>query len=358
MKDMGVWSLIGVVGGLLVSIWAFLKYIVSQNMRLDDNLSKSLIPSILSAKYKFEINNEISVNKKYPSTYSSFAILNGTLVYFTRSERLLTAGWQSKETISELYYFRWHKSKIQTYINNIVNAKEYVNVMALKPWGSDKLGQLSTTEKPKVYLNKDQYEDIEEDIVNILSNKKGKTSALLYGKPGTGKTRLVKYFSLKYNLPIYSIFLNPEYNNLDILVMFNDIPEKCIVLFEDFDNYFDKRECIMKNDEVKFTFDSLLSVLDGVYNEYNQVVFFMTCNDINKIDDSIKDRPSRMKFVTEITGPNYENRLEILDGNIELVEMTEDMTTDRVFFVKSLSETHSVEEIAKKLNKQYEVTQS
>jgi ATP-dependent 26S proteasome regulatory subunit len=358
MKDMGVWGLIGVVGGLLVSIWAFLKYIVSQNMRLDDNLSKSLIPSILSAKYKFEINNEISVNKKYPSTYSSFAILNGTLVYFTRSERLLTAGWQSKETISELYYFRWHKSKIQTYINNIVNAKEYVNVMALKPWGSDKLGQLSTTEKPKVYLNKDQYEDIEEDIVNILSNEKGKTSALLYGKPGTGKTRLVKYFSLKYNLPIYSIFLNPEYNNLDILVMFNDIPEKCIVLFEDFDNYFDKRECIMKNDEVKFTFDSLLSVLDGVYNEYNQVVFFMTCNDINKIDDSIKDRPSRMKFVTEITGPNYENRLEILDGNIELTEMTEDMTTDRVFFVKSLSETHSVEQIAKKLNKQYEVTKS
>ena len=96
MKDMGVWGLIGVVGGLLVSIWAFLKYIVSQNMRLDDNLSKSLIPSILNAKYKFEINNEISVNKKYPSTYSSFAILNGTLVYFTRSERLLTAGWQSK----------------------------------------------------------------------------------------------------------------------------------------------------------------------------------------------------------------------------------------------------------------------
>jgi ATP-dependent 26S proteasome regulatory subunit len=137
--------------------------------------------------------------------------------------------------------------------------------------------------------------------------------------------------------------------------MFNDIPEKCIVLFEDFDNYFNKRECIMKNNEVKFTFDSLLSVLDGVYNEYNQVVFFMTCNDIDKIDASIKDRPSRMKFVTEITGPNYENRLDILDGDIELAEMTENMTTDRVFFVKSLTAKHSNDEIFNILNKENEI---
>jgi ATP-dependent 26S proteasome regulatory subunit len=137
--------------------------------------------------------------------------------------------------------------------------------------------------------------------------------------------------------------------------MFNDIPEKCIVLFEDFDNYFNKRECIMKNNEVKFTFDSLLSVLDGVYNEYNQVVFFMTCNDIDKIDTSIKERPSRMKFVTEITGPNYENRLRILDGNIELAEITEDMTTDKVFFVKSLMLTHTTEEIIEILHKECEV---
>jgi ATP-dependent 26S proteasome regulatory subunit len=111
----------------------------------------------------------------------------------------------------------------------------------------------------------------------------------------------------------------------------------------------------MKNNEVKFTFDSLLSVLDGVYNEYNQVVFFMTCNDIDKIDASIKDRPSRMKFVTEITGPNYENRLDILDGDIELAEMTENMTTDRVFFVKSLTAKHSNDEIFNILNKENEI---
>jgi len=344
----GLLGIFGVLLSVLVSIWAAMKYLVSQNTRLDNNLSKLVIPLVKGAKYKFELVNEITVNKKYPSTYSAFAIVNGIPVLFSRSERLLTAGWQSKEIISELYFLRWHRDKVEKFIHSIVNNEEHVNVMALTPWGSDKLGQIYTREVPKVYIDNEQYSDIENDVVNMLKNG-GKTSALLHGVPGTGKTRLVKYFSLKYNLPIYSIYLNPEYNNLDILVMFNDVPENCIVLFEDFDNYFDKRTCLMKNNEVKFTFDVILSILDGVYNEYNKVLFVMSCNDIEKIDDSIKNRPSRMKFVREITGPSYAKRLEILDGNIELAELTEGMTTDKVFFAKSLEKDYKKEEILEKI---------
>jgi hypothetical protein len=347
---MGFWAIIGVVVSALLSIWAALRYLISQNVRLDDNLSKTMIPLIKKSKYKFEINNEITINKKYPSTYTTFAMLNGMPIYFTRSERLLNAGWKSKELISEIYFLRWHKRKISEYLKEISKDKTTVNVMAITPWGSDKLGQISKANCDKIYLDDNQYKDIEKDIQDMLSNGSGKTSALLYGKPGNGKTRLIKYFSLKYDLPIYSVYLNPEYNNLDILVMFNDIPERCIVLFEDFDNYFDKRECIIKNDKISFTFDSILSVLDGVYNEYKQVFFVMTCNDFDKIDVSIKERPSRMKFVKEITGPSYAKRLEIFDGNIELTEMTEGMTMDKVMFAKSLSENYSKNDILDKIN--------
>lgn len=349
IKNMNVWSLIGIVTGSLVSVWAFFKFIISQKVRLDDNLSKNILPIVQRLKYKFELNNEISINKKYPSTYGAFAILDGIPIYFTRTERLLTAGWQSKELISEIYYFRWHRKKIEAIIKDIAINKSYTNVMALMPWGTDKLGQITRDSNPKMYIEDNQYKDIERDIEDMLIKKNGKTSALLYGKPGTGKTRLIKYLSLKYDLPIYSIFLNPEYNNFDILSMFADVPEKCIVLFEDFDNYFNKRECIMKHNEVKFTFDVLLSVLDGVYNEYNQVFFAMTCNDIDKIDDSLKDRPSRFKFVREITGPSYVKRLEILDGDIELAELTEGMTTDKVFFAKSMSGKYTNNEILEKI---------
>ena len=347
---MGIWAIIGVVVSAVISIWATLRYLISQNVRLDDNLSKTMIPLIKAAKYKFEINNEITVNKKYPSTYSTFVIIKGMPFYFTRSERLLSAGWQSKELISEVYYLRWHKRKMTEYLRAISKDEKKVNVMALTPWGSDKLGQLSKSSIDKIFLDDDQYKDIEKDLQDMLKSNKGKTSALLHGKPGNGKTRLIKYFSLKYDLPIYSIYLNPRYNNLDILSMFSDIPDRCIVLFEDFDNYFNKRECIMKHDKIEFTFDVVLNILDGVYNEYNQVFFVMTCNDFDKIDESIKERPSRMKFIKEITGPSYAKRLEIFDGDIELTELTENMTMDKVMFAKSLAPNYTKNEILDKIN--------
>ena len=46
--------------------------------------------------------------------------------------------------------------------------------------------------------------------------------------------------------------------------------------------------------------------------------------------------------------------MEILNGNVELAEITEGMTTDRVFFVKSLSNSHTNDEIIRKLEKQNE----
>ena len=105
----------------------------------------------------------------------------------------------------------------------------------------------------------------------------------------------------------------------------------------------------MKNDKVNFTFDVILSVLDGVYNEYNQVLFVMTCNDIDKIDDSLKNRPSRFKYVREITGPSFAKRLEILNGNIEMAELTEGLTTDKIFLAKDLLENHTPKQIIEKI---------
>ena len=68
---MGVLGILGVISGVVVSIWATIKYLISQSFRVDDNICKSIIPVLQNLKWKFEINNEISINKKYPSTYST-----------------------------------------------------------------------------------------------------------------------------------------------------------------------------------------------------------------------------------------------------------------------------------------------
>lgn len=62
----------------------------------------------------------------------------------------------------------------------------------------------------------------------------------------------------------------------------------------------------------------------------------MTANDINKIDDSLKMRPSRLKFVREFSNPDREIRTRIL-GNETLADQTENMSLDQVFALKDKS---------------------
>ena len=346
---MNLLSILGVIVTSIVSIWATMKFIILKQYRIDDNLSKIMINKIkTSAKWNVELDNEFSINKKFPAIYKCFTNLNGIYMFFNRTERLLNAGWQSKETICDIYFLRWQKKKLEKFIIKNANDEDNINIMLLMPYYTDKLGEL-TGKNPTVFLDDHVYGDIEADIQDMLENNKSKTGCLLYGPPGNGKTRLVKYFAEKYRLPIYTIYFNPDFTNTDILMLFSSIPERCIVLMEDFDNYFDKRECIMKNNEIKFTFDAIINSLDGVYNDYKQVLFIMTANDINKIDDSIKHRSSRFKFVREITAPSYEKRFEILERE-SLAKLTEGMTLDKVFFAQSLNGKYSDEEIMEKIN--------
>ena len=182
--------------------------------------------------------------------------------------------------------------------------------------------------------NEGSFEDIEADVAKVAKGSLKRTSFLLHGPPGNGKTNFIRQLARKYTLPIYVIYFNPDYNNLDIARMFSEIPRRCIILFEDFDNYFDGRNCTMKNDQVKFTFDSIINALDGVHNDYRGVVFAMTANNIDRIDSSLKCRPSRFKFVREFGNPNRSLRAKIL-GSAEMADSTEGMSLDEVFNKRS-----------------------
>lgn len=156
----------------------------------------------------------------------------------------------------------------------------------------------------------------------------------MFGPPGNGKTSLVKYLALKYRVPIKIITFSPDFSNHDLLSIFSQITSKCIVLFEDFDNYFDGRRCIIgdNNSQIKFTFDIILNGLDGVFNSYESVLFVMTVNDIGKVDSALRNRPSRFKFVRKFDNPTLDIRRGLLPEG--WVAAAEGLNLDQVMRLK------------------------
>jgi len=329
--NLSFFSFLGVFFSSFVSIWAFCKYILLGTYRIEDSAAKNLIDKIIKeSPSHWVLATEHATPPRYPAIWEGFVILNKTPIYFCRNERLLTAGWKSVDNTSTITFLRWHKKNVEKLLASH-GMTTCVTISTLSPGSPDRLGEIETGNPGQIYLNEGSYEDIESDVKRTLNSELTKTSALLYGPPGNGKSRFVKYLAKKYSLPVFIVYFRDDYSNQDISIMFSNIPKRCIVLFEDFDSLFDKRQCIMSNEHIKFTFDAILNGLDGVHNDYKQVVFIMTVNDIDKVDDSLKKRPSRFKHVKEFSAPNRDVRMRIL-GDEKLVEETEGKSLDQVFF--------------------------
>ena len=297
--------------------------------KVDGDTGQRLAGRIIrEASWVWELNRQFVQEPRSPESYEALVLMRGVLMFFSRSEKLMTAGWQAKEVITTVYFPRWHRGSVDRLLKDEDCAA--IPISALMPNNREKLGEIYPDADPPLYLNAGSYEDIERDVAEVAAGRLAKTGCLLWGAPGNGKTQFAKYLSKKYKLPINVVYLNPSYDNYLVARMFADVPPRCIVLLEDFDNYFDGRTCIMKNDEVRFTFDSFINALDGIHNDYRGVVFIMTANDISKVDPSVKCRPSRFKHVREFVGPNWETRMRVL-GDERLAFETDGSSLDDVF---------------------------
>jgi hypothetical protein len=78
----------------------------------------------------------------------------------------------------------------------------------------------------------------------------------------------------------------------------------------------------------------------------------MTVNDLDKVSDALKKRPSRFKYVREFKNPSTELKLELL-GNRELAEGLVNISLDQTFKVKdfiSIKEQVTVNEVKELIN--------
>lgn len=337
------WPLLLGIGGTLVAMWATVKYLILSEMRVDTNVFKTLYKVGKNTKRTFEINEDFLTETKYPLDFTAFYYLKDAPYFIlSHSERLLQAGFTSKDYVSKLICLRWKQGKLKQYLHNKLEAMQLtelgIAVELLTPYYTDKIGSLKM-DPPIPFTDSAVYSDFEEEIVECLSGKINKTGALFYGPPGNGKTFLIKYLALKYKLPIRLVTFTPEFSNHDLMLLFSQITPKSIILFEDFDNYFDGRNCIMGtgNMNIKFTFDAILNGLDGIYNTYKENIFIMTVNDIDKVDYALKNRPSRFKFLRKIDNPNLETRLKLLPS--AWANGTDGMNLDQIFVMKKFYES-------------------
>ncbi len=254
-----------------------------------------------------------------PEIENSFILCNRIPLWLDISEKYLTAGWNAKEEILAVTVLRMHKSKLFKMFADADKtnlAREYIQIFINQGSYFRELNRLNkNTYKSGLYLD----DEIDTQIYTILddfeTNKRPKSSFLLYGPPGNGKTSIIKDIACRYDYNIYVPVIRPDMTNDAIINLFADIPreERAVIVLEDFDNIFNGRYCELR--DPKFTFDVFLNILDGLYVNLDNKLVVITANNLHKIDKAIKNRPSRMDYILHIGNPDYNARLNILIRN-------------------------------------------
>ena len=111
-------------------------------------------------------------------------------------------------------------------------------------------------------------------------------SYLLKGKPGNGKTSIVKALASELNMNIYLLILSdPDMTDNRINDLLCKVPTRSILLLEDIDCAFNFRTR-SNGKEGGLTFAGLLNALDGVATPEGWIIF-MTTNHPEKLDEAL-----------------------------------------------------------------------
>lgn len=340
-------------------IFIIIKHFSIFKFRLKGQDAVTILEKVKKEGREFIIHEEI-VFGILPNTYTALCYLDKMFMFFKIEERILRTGKDSTDIVANVIIFRWNRKKIRNIINESRKTKEEVHIYVIHAWDSIKTGSFKIPDKiEKPYIDNKIREKVEKDAKRVISGSLNKVGTILYGDPGNGKSFFIRYIALKYKLPIYIMSLMPDLDNYCIIKMFSYASGPAVVLLEDFDKYFDKTKCLLSNP--RFTFDTLLNVLDGSFSNLNKLLFFMTANDINKIDVSLKSRPGRFKHIIEVKNPNNSIRNEILskfnlDGELNTaVALTNDFTLDMLLSIEDRFKNNnkSILDIISETRKEY-----
>jgi AAA+ superfamily predicted ATPase len=178
----------------------------------------------------------------------------------------------------------------------------------------------------QIFIPKENKEIIINNIDNFIKSKdkyikygrKYTLSFLLAGVMGSGKTSLVKAIAKKYNKSIYFLNFTKSMSDEVLFELFSHIKNDSILLIEDIDSFFDKRDV----NNINISFSGFINVMDGVLSNSNGLITFITVNHPEKLDKALI-RPGRCDLIIKFDYPKKREIQLVFD------ELTIEPTPDK-----------------------------
>ena len=166
---------------------------------------------------------------------------------------------------------------------------------------------------PKLQVTEKLYGSHEKKInklMNSWDHFERSMGVIFSGDKGMGKSIAARMLCEKSNAKGLPVILVEE--NIPGIAQFIDtIQQECLVLFDEFEKNFNKRE-----DEDVSSQDSLLSLFDGTGSGIKRM-YIITCNDIYQLSDFLVNRPGRFHYHIRWEYPTEDDIREYLMDNIK-----------------------------------------
>ena len=153
---------------------------------------------------------------------------------------------------------------------------------------------------------------------------------LLYGPPGTGKTHFIRYILSEIEGHTALLVTAEQVAFFDQIMAIARALQPAIVIIEDADLLARARED-RNGDCSQALLNSLLNHMDGLTEEA-EILFVLTTNRPETLEEAVRDRPGRIDQAIEIPKPDAECRrrlLELYRGTMEIVPEVVDECVNR-----------------------------